>query len=106
VEVWASFAHLSSEDFSEKAIWNLLGEDPIAAGMGRIGSFVYDARPGAGPVQTFRLDVNQGAMIHSTDEVTVRVLSNQGADKTCLYRIKLYGEPVVPHPKLVGFDGV
>jgi hypothetical protein len=106
VEVWASFAHLSAEDFAEKGIWNMVGSNPIAAGMGTIGSFVYDARPGADPVQTFRLDVNQGTMIHSTSEVTVRVMSNQGADRTCLYRVKLYGNPVIPHPQPVGLDGL
>lgn len=106
VEVWASFAHLSADEFTEKGIWNLVGSNSITAGMGTIGSFVYDTRPGAEPVQTFRLDVNQGAMIHSTSEVTVRVMSNQGADRTCLYRVKLYGNPVIPHPQPVGLDGL
>lgn len=106
VEVWASFGHLSAEEFAEKEVWNLMGSDTIAAGMGKIGSFVYGARADADPVQTFRLEVNQGVMIHSTDEVTVRVLSNQGADKTCLYRVKLYGDPVIPHPKPINMEAL
>ena len=98
VEIWANFAHLSAEEFAEKDIWSLVGTNPIAPGMGKIATVVFDARVGADPAQSFRLDVNQDAMIYSAQEVTVRVLSNQGADRTCLYRVRLYGKPVVPHP--------
>lgn len=105
VEIWASFAHLSADEFAEKGIWNLVGSNSIATGMGKVGTVLYDARPDVYHIQTFRLDVNQGAMMHSTNEVTVRVVSNQGADRTCLYRVKLYGQPVVPHPTPVGISG-
>lgn len=105
VEIWANFAHLSAEEFAEKDIWKLVGSNPIAAGMGKIATVVFDATDGAEAAQTFRLDVNQDAMMHSTQEVTVRVLSNQGADKTCLYRVRLYGKPVVPHPPPICMGG-
>lgn len=105
VEIWAIFAHLSPDEYADKGIWNLIGASPIAPGMGRVGTVKYDVRVGVGQVQIFELEFNQGRMLRSTDEVTVRVLSNHGADTTCLYRVMLFGEPLVPHPIPVRLDG-
>jgi Sad1 / UNC-like C-terminal len=105
IETWASFAHLSPEEYAEKGIWNLVGAEPIFPGMGKIGTVRYDAQAGVQNLQTFRLDVNQGGLMHATDEVVVRVRGNYGASKTCLYRVRVHGVPVVPHPMTVELDG-
>ena len=104
IEVWAGFGHVGAELWAERGIWELVGTEPIGMNMGRIGRVVFEARSGVQSVQTFQLDVNQGKLMHSTDEVVLRVRGNHGAEKTCLYRVRLHGVPVVPHPVPLGVD--
>ena len=56
-----------------------------------LGSFTYDAQPGAPPIQTFPVrDVGVAFRV-----VQLSVLSNHGLrDFTCLYRVRVHGDPV------------
>lgn len=56
-----------------------------------IGSFTYDAQPGAPPIQTFPVrDVGVPFRV-----IQLSVLSNHGLrDFTCLYRVRVHGDPV------------
>jgi Sad1 / UNC-like C-terminal len=98
VEIWADFEHLTPERWAELGISGLQGMDPISPTMAKIGEAVYDSTS-KNNVQTFRLDVNQGPLTHHTERITVRVVSNYGADYTCLYRVRVHGVAVVPHAK-------
>ena len=56
-----------------------------------LGSFTYDAQPGAPPIQTFPVrDVGVAFRV-----IQLSVLSNHGLrDFTCLYRVRVHGDPV------------
>lgn len=45
-------------------------------------------------VQRFNLGINQNGLLHFADRYMVRVTSNHGAPHTCLYRVRLHGQPV------------
>ncbi|CAO3594683.1 unnamed protein product [Absidia cylindrospora] len=58
-----------------------------------LGSFTYDIKSSASPVQTFSLDTNRYIVLQG---VVVRVRSNWGNHQfTCLYRIRVHGTPAV-----------
>ena len=107
VEVWGSFGHLRADEWADKGVWALSSDDGETIGNGwrRVGSAVFEAKIGRESVQTFKLDINQGALMLSTDQVVVRVKGNHGASKTCLYRVRLHGVPLTPHPIPMRLDG-
>jgi SUN domain-containing protein 1/2 len=84
-------------------VWVPLPYDPSirvwsAAGCGQgpknhycLGNFAYNVH-GSNHVQTFNLDVHS---IIPASKVLLRVTDNWGSDHTCIYRVRLHGEPVV-----------
>ncbi|KAJ4301653.1 hypothetical protein N0V90_003746 [Kalmusia sp. IMI 367209] len=66
--------------------------EPGPAGWQCLGKVRYDIN-GANHVQTFLLD---GAAQTPVDKVMLRVTSNHGADHTCIYRVRLYGNGLSP----------
>lgn len=66
----------------------------------RIGRWVYDPRL-PNHVQTFPLQVRLDDFGVGIQRLAVRALTNWGEDYTCLYRVRLHGEPVEPRKSIV-----
>jgi len=66
----------------------------------RIGRWVYDPRL-SNHVQTFPLQVLLEDFGVGVSRLVVRAVTNWGEDFTCLYRVRLHGEPVEPRKKIV-----
>lgn len=74
----------------------------------RIGRWLYDPRL-SNHVQTFPLQVLLEDFGVGVQRLVVRSLTNWGEEYTCLYRVRLHGEPVEPRKKIVvgkEFEGV
>ncbi|KAJ9613360.1 hypothetical protein H2200_003302 [Cladophialophora chaetospira] len=99
IELWADFEHLDSREWEALNIRQMQGEagSPIGSTYAMIGKMEYDASSEASHVQTFPLDVNQGALAHAAQSFVVRATENYGAEYTCLYRVRLHGVSVFEH---------
>ncbi len=99
IELWADFEHLDSREWESLNIRHFQGErgSPIGSTYARIARMEYDASSEASHVQTFSLDVNQGALAYAAQNFVVRATENYGAEYTCLYRVRLHGRPVFEH---------
>lgn len=91
LELWADFEHLDSLEWERLGIRQMQGSNPFGSTYALIGQAEYDASDGAAHVQAFALDVNQDENRHHAQKFVIRVLSNHGADHTCLYRVRLHG---------------
>jgi len=123
MELWASITNTTIRDqvyTASQEIWAARGaqefppastiEDGIAlnASYVRIGRWVYDPRL-SNHVQTFPLQVLLEDFGVGVQRLVVRALTNWGEEWTCLYRVRLHGEPVEPRKKIVvgkAFEGV
>lgn len=97
IEVWADFAHLDSREWEELNIRQLQGVGAIGPTYALIGELEYDTSAEAAHVQAFPLAVNQDQHLYAAQTFVVRVVSNHGADYTCMYRVRMHGVPVVGH---------
>ncbi|KAJ0160238.1 hypothetical protein CTA2_8323 [Colletotrichum tanaceti] len=61
-------------------------------GWVRIGHFTYESRDALNGVYVHKLSSELLSLGAVTDNVALQVVSNYGADHTCLYRARLYGE--------------
>ncbi len=100
LEIWGDFSHLSPQQYVDAGLDKLPRDYTLPKMFVRIGKMAYQAGHGVRHVQTFKLDINQDAMIHSTQKVVFRAVSNYGAEHTCFYRVRVHGAPVVPHPQI------
>ncbi|KAB5577897.1 hypothetical protein GE09DRAFT_1087715 [Coniochaeta sp. 2T2.1] len=60
----------------------------------KIGEFRYEHDPAVGGVRDYQVNEEWGKLGIATDLVLVRATSNYGADHTCFYRVRLYGNEV------------
>ncbi|KAI0593640.1 hypothetical protein F4775DRAFT_492304 [Biscogniauxia sp. FL1348] len=98
IELWAAFEELnlrreiqgwSMGEYPEAAREKLLDESWV-----KIGHFTYLNKNHGDGVQVFKISDVLSKMRAITSQVVVRALNNYGADHTCFYRLKLYGEVV------------
>ncbi|TQN69307.1 hypothetical protein CSHISOI_06275 [Colletotrichum shisoi] len=61
-------------------------------GWVRIGHFTYESRDALNGVYVHKLSSELLSLGAVTDQIALQVVSNYGADHTCLYRVRLYGE--------------
>ncbi len=106
IEIWADFSHISQKKFvSLTAGPHGLKEVEWYPQMGLLGTFQYDAVANEKEgryVQVFRLEYNQYQQDEFwTKKLVVRVKRNWGGENTCLYRVRVHGVPVHPHPEIV-----
>lgn len=67
----------------------------IRNGFVKIGEFTYSHVERDGGVMHHRLSQElRGSLRAATDQLLVRAVNNHGADHTCFYRVRLYGEVV------------
>lgn len=67
----------------------------IRNGFVKIGEFTYSHVEREGGVVAHRLSRELGGSLRAaTDQLLVRAVNNHGADHTCFYRLRLYGEVV------------
>ncbi|ERF68273.1 hypothetical protein EPUS_02729 [Endocarpon pusillum Z07020] len=109
IEIWADFGHLSHKEFASLTAGPRgLKEVELYPPMGLLGTFQYDAVANEKEgryVQVFRLEYNQNQHDEFwTKKLVVRVKRNWGGENTCLYRVRVHGVPVHPHPELVAED--
>ena len=109
IEIWADFSHLSPNEFSSLTAGpHRLKEVELYPPMGLLGTFRYDAVANEKEgryVQVFRLEYNQNQQDEFwTKKLVVRIKRNWGGENTCLYRVRVHGVPVHPHPELVAED--
>ena len=105
-EVWAEFdERTSAQDYAQMDMG--IGTHPVderrhlKVNWRRIGKGEYDARPSVPGLQKFRLDVNQGKKyLVAAQRIVLRIVDSWGAKDPCLYRIRLHGEPVIPHDRI------
>ncbi|CCF45425.1 hypothetical protein CH063_14516 [Colletotrichum higginsianum] len=64
----------------------------LSDGWVRIGHFTYESRDALNGVYVHKLSSELLSLGAVTDQVVLQVVSNYGADHTCLYRVRLYGE--------------
>jgi len=97
IEVWAYIEEMNLrhevEVFSQTQFPGTPAEKTLNEGFQKIGHFTYQQNSlSDNGVQVFKLSDELSRMGAVTNHVVVRALDNYGADHTCFYRLKLYGE--------------
>ncbi|KAH9908291.1 hypothetical protein F4778DRAFT_716801 [Xylariomycetidae sp. FL2044] len=102
IEVWGYFEELTKrkelQTFSERSFPNTPKEEVLNEGFVKIGHFEYLNKDEGDGVQVFKFVDALKTMAAATNHVVVRAISNYGADHTCFYRLRMYGE-VVERPE-------
>ncbi|KAI1410256.1 hypothetical protein F5Y13DRAFT_202388 [Hypoxylon sp. FL1857] len=102
IEVWAYIEEVTLRDevraFSESHFPSNEEEKTLNEGYVKIGHFVYENKNYGDGVQIFKISDELTSMKASSNQIVVRAVSNYGADHTCFYRLKLYGDVVETTP--------
>ncbi|KAJ2998047.1 hypothetical protein NUW58_g448 [Xylaria curta] len=98
IEVWASIEEVNLRDevqaFSEAQFPGTPKEEILHEGFVKIGHFTYEKKNSGDGIQVFKLSDELTRMRAVTDHIVIRAINNYGADHTCFYRLRLYGEVV------------
>ncbi|RWA13593.1 hypothetical protein EKO27_g1485 [Xylaria grammica] len=96
IEVWIYIEELSLrkevQAFSDAQFPNTPKELVLNDGFVKIGHFTYERRNSGDGVQVFKIRDEIATMKAFTNRIVVRAINNYGADHTCFYRLKLYGD--------------
>jgi Sad1 / UNC-like C-terminal len=106
IEIWGDFSHMSQGAFGALTMGpHGLAEVEFNPQLGLLGRVRYDALANEKEghnVQIFRLDYNQErGDEYWTRRIVLRVKKTWGEDIACLYRVRVHGIPVHPHPGIV-----
>ncbi|KAI0436614.1 hypothetical protein F4803DRAFT_214519 [Xylaria telfairii] len=98
IEVWAYIEEVNlrneARTFSETNFPDTPKEETLNEGFVKMGHFTYRNETYGDGVQVFKISDELKRMGAITDQVVVRAINNYGADHTCFYRLRLYGEVV------------
>ncbi|KAI1133726.1 hypothetical protein F5Y10DRAFT_4030 [Nemania abortiva] len=98
IEVWAYIEELTLRNevraFSETQFPDTPKEETLNDGFVKIGHVTYERKNSGDGVQVFKLSDELSRMAAITHNVVIRAINNYGADHTCFYRLRLYGEIV------------
>ncbi|KAI1142028.1 hypothetical protein F5Y05DRAFT_212841 [Hypoxylon sp. FL0543] len=102
IEVWAYIEEMTLRDevraFSESHFPTLEKEKMLNEGYVKIGHFVYENKDHGDGIQIFKISDELATMKAGTDQVVIRAVSNYGGDRTCFYRLRMYGDVVEASP--------
>jgi len=68
-------------------------------GYARLGEFEYEFHENSSPIQTWMVPVNMRTLNVTSDRVVVLFTENYGGEYTCVYRVRVHGEPVKLEPQ-------
>ena len=107
MEVWAEFDEENKQHILDWSVTqfpstyrrenpddNMGDQRTIQEGFHKIGEFTYEYVPEKEGIMVHRLSPELINLNAATDIVLIKAKTNHGADHTCFYRIRLYGEPV------------
>lgn len=97
IEIWGSFMDINLRKtilgWSESRFPEAAHEKVLDTGFVKLGEFEYESLASGDGVQVFPLSNELLEMSAAANHYVVRALNNQGgADHTCFYRIRLYGD--------------
>ncbi|KAI1081709.1 hypothetical protein F5B20DRAFT_535020 [Whalleya microplaca] len=104
IEVWAYIEEVTLREavagFSKQQFPDSPKEEVLNEGFFKIGQFVYENKDSGDShgTQIFKISTELTTIKAVTNHIVVRAVSNYGADHTCFYRLKMYGE-VVERPE-------
>lgn len=98
MEIWAYITELNLrdrvEDFSAAHFptpsINMLGD-----GWVKIGQFTYESNDALNGVHVHQLSPELASLGVATDQIAIRAVNNYGADHTCIYRARLFGDRLI-----------
>ncbi|EQB55826.1 hypothetical protein CGLO_04211 [Colletotrichum gloeosporioides Cg-14] len=102
IEIWAyiseinmrqrvedfSASHFPEPDTASRKKW-------LSDGWVKIGQFTYESNDTINGIYVHQLSPELVKLGASTDHITIRAVNNYGADHTCFYRARLFGERLV-----------
>lgn len=100
IEVWAYIEEVTLRDevraFSASQMPIPLATEATTGpeGFVKIGHFTYEHRDYGDGVQIFKMSSELTRMRAATSHIIIKAVTNYGADHTCFYRLRLYGEVV------------
>ncbi|KAI1276709.1 hypothetical protein F5Y07DRAFT_127220 [Xylaria sp. FL0933] len=102
IEVWGYIEEVNLrkalQTFSERQFPDTPKENILSEGFVKMGHFTYENRSTGDGVQVFKISDEVATLGAFTNRMVVRAINNYGADHTCFYRLRLYGE-VIERPE-------
>ncbi|KAM0810245.1 hypothetical protein AB5N19_10593 [Seiridium cardinale] len=96
IEIWANYEDVDLRTTVQawsRARWPGTAEEKaLHSGYAKIGEFTYEDHKVGDGSQVYKMNSNLVDMNAAASDYVVRALNNYGADHTCFYRIRLYGE--------------
>ncbi|KAI1819155.1 hypothetical protein F4861DRAFT_166803 [Xylaria intraflava] len=98
IEVWAYIEAINLRNelkaFSAMQFPDTPREQVLNDGFVKIGHFTYEKRQSGDGVQVFKISDELARMRAITNHIVIRAINNYGADHTCFYYLRMYGEVV------------